>query len=77
MIAIDMEMPANCYECPLNSRCDDCGKRYNYCVLTGASLGLARRIGGKLYDLSNGTLRERATNCPLREVKGDDDGTGD
>jgi len=57
MIAIDMEMPKNCYECPMNQgeyTPNEIEKRY--CHLTGQSF-------------SNSNYKKRPTSCPMKELK--------
>ena len=57
MIAIDMEMPKNCRECPMNQgeyTPNEIEKRY--CYLTGQSF-------------SNGNYKKRPISCPMKELK--------
>lgn len=57
MIAIDMEMPKNCRECPMNKgeyTPDEIEKRY--CCLT-------------YHHFSNGNYKKRPTSCPMKKLK--------
>lgn len=65
MIAIDMEMPENCRECPLLGTVDE----YSYyCVLTKEKIGNWFEEWIPFSEAPYST--ERRSDCPLREVKG-------
>lgn len=57
MIQIDMEMPLNCRECPMNKgeyTPNEIEKRY--CCITGKCFGKA-------------DYKKRPANCPMKELK--------
>lgn len=71
-VQIDMEMPQNCYECPLMVWCDQCEGYSNRCAYDQEiDCGFViKAYKGNIVkeDHSNGTLWSRPERCPLREV---------
>lgn len=73
-VLIDMEMPKNCYVCPLMVWCNPCEGHSNHCVFDwemdcGYIVYKSYRSKEVKADYSNGTYTSRHRDCPLREVE--------
>lgn len=72
-IMIDMEMPENCYVCPLMMWCDPCEGYSNHCVFgwemdCGYIMYKSYRSKEVIADHSNGTYTSRHKDCPLKGI---------
>lgn len=57
MIVLDMKIPKNCRECPMNQgECTLNEIEKRYCCLT-------------YKQFTNGDYKKRPTSCPMKEVK--------
>lgn len=62
MLMIDMELPPNCYECPINYL------EWGACVVGRMNIADSTEVRGKTIVRYRENAYKRADGCPLKEI---------